>query len=216
MATKNHEGEWIIPDDSAEGDRSRPDFGPDPERLARMTEITQLAAAGELDAPAGAEEIVEALAHAARERDEMFTKLQRALADYQNFQRRARLNEREARESGTRSVVERALTILDHFELALGLDPAKASAEQVIGGVRVIRDELLRVLSGFGVAVIEPSPGDEFNPTQHEAMLRMPTAEHPEGTIAQIMSVGYMLNERVVRPAKVGVAAPPAADETEA
>jgi molecular chaperone GrpE len=199
MATKNHEGEWVIPD---EGDAGGQEAG----RAGRLAEIRALAAAGALEAPAGAEEIVEALAEVIRERDEMLGRAQRAVADFQNFQRRAANNEREARELGVRGVVERVLTVVDHFDMALGVDASRASAEQVIGGVRVIRDELLGVLGGFGVRKIEPALGEEFRPSEHEAMMRVPTRERAAGTVAMVMGVGYRLGERVVRPAKVGVA----------
>src|SRR5438132_566769 len=94
------------------------------------------------------------------ERDAINDKYLRTLADYQNSQRRAATNEREARVQGVTGVVLNVLNVVDHFDLALGQDPSTASAEQIIGGVKLIRDELLRVLQNQGVVMINPGPND--------------------------------------------------------
>lgn len=197
--------EYDIPDMDAEPtvDADEVDDGAHAERLA---EIEHLAREGRLEAPAGAEEIVEALKNALGERDAILSRFQRALADHQNFQRRAANNEREAGTQARTGVVQSIIPILDHFELALAQDPAKSTAEQIVGGVRVIRDELMRVLSGYGVSLINPTPGDEFDPNQHEAMLRQPAEGVAPGCVSLNLGVGYKLGDRVVRPAKVAVA----------
>ncbi|MEQ8770610.1 MAG: nucleotide exchange factor GrpE [Phycisphaerales bacterium] len=177
----------------------------DADLTERIAEIQGLARAGELEAPAGAEEIVAALTAALAERDEQFAKLQRAVADHQNFQRRAGINEREARTQALTGVVQSIIPVLDNFELALGQDLEKATAQQIAGGVTVIRDELLRVLSTYGVTKIDPQVGDEFDPMEHEAMLQQPAEGVGPGRIAAALGVGYKLGERVVRPAKVAV-----------
>lgn len=171
----------------------------------RIAEIQDLARAGELEAPAGAEEIVGALASVLADRDELFAKLQRAVADHQNFQRRAGINEREARTQALTGVVQSIIPVLDNFELALGQDHEKTTAEQIAGGVAVIRDELIRVLGSYGVTKIDPSVGEVFNPMEHEAMLQQPADGIEPGCIAMSLGVGYKLGERVVRPAKVAV-----------
>lgn len=172
----------------------------------RLDEIKRLAASGELEAPAGAEEIVAALAEVVAERDEHFTRLQRTAADHQNFQRRARQNETDARDLATRSVVQAVLPVLDNFDLALGQNPDTVTVEQVLGGVRVVKDELLRVLSRFGVVVIEPVPNDVFEPGTHEAVAQIPGEGVGPGRISTCMQVGYALHDRIVRAAKVAVA----------
>ena len=86
-------------------------------------------------------------------------------------------------------------------------DPEKVNAQQVIDGVRMTRDEFIRILSGYGVTSINPQPGDEFNPGDHEAMMQQPSDDFEPGTITMSMGVGYKLGDRVVRPAKVAVAA---------
>lgn len=177
------------------------------ERTARLDEIDDLARRGTLDAPAGAEEIVEALARALTVRDDTFAQLQRTAADYQNFRRRATNNEAEARTQAKTGVVQSFIPVLDHFDMALGQNIETVSAKQVVGGVKLIRDEVMRVLTGFGVTQIAPEPGGEFDPRLHEAMTQQPAEGIEPGCIAAVFAVGYLLGERVVRPAKVAVAA---------
>lgn len=203
---KNAIPEYEIPDEPTEPVVGEGAAESEADRAQRVEEIQAMAASGALEAPAGAEEIVEALVQALASRDELLGRLQRALADHQNYQRRAAMNEQEARTQARTGILQAVIPVLDHFELALKLDPATTGAEQVMGGVRVIRDELMRVLGQFGVAVIDPRPGDEFDPNQHEALLRQPAEGVAPGCVAANFGVGYRLGERVVRPAKVAVA----------
>jgi len=140
------------------------------------------------------------------QRDEFNDKYLRALAEFQNYQRRAHNNEKEARQQGVSSVLGAIIPVMDHFDMALGLDPTKASAQQVIDGVKVIRAELLKALQSSGIVVINPEPNDEFNPGQHQAIMQQSAESVESGRIVSTFQPGYVLGERVVRPAKVIVA----------
>lgn len=179
------------------------------EHAARMESIRQLAVAGELETSDENEEIVEALVDTIRARDELSDKLLRMAADHQNFQRRASGNEREARTSATQGVVQSLIPLLDTFEMALMQDPEKVSSQMVIDGVKMIRDEFMRMLSGYGVSPINPSVGDEFNPAEHAAMMQQAVEGIEPGHISMNMGIGFKLGERVVRPAKVAVVPQP-------
>jgi molecular chaperone GrpE len=179
------------------------------EHAARMESIRQLALAGELEISDENEEIVEALVDTIRARDELSDKMLRMAADHQNFQRRASGNEREARTSATQGVVQSLIPLLDTFEMALMQDPEKVSSQMVMDGVKMIRDEFMRMLSGYGVSPINPSVGDEFNPAEHAAMMQQPADGIEPGHISLVMGIGFKLGERVVRPAKVGVVPQP-------
>ncbi len=148
---------------------------------------------------------------AVRERDEATAQWKRALADFQNFQRRAAMNEQEAKRQGATSVLNSIVPVLDHFDLALAqLDQQtqESSLSAVVEGMRVIRAELLRALSLHGVSLIEPKPGDAFEPGKHEALMQTPSPPPgvEPGHIAQVIQNGYALGDRVIRSAKVGVA----------
>ena len=176
------------------------------ERAQRVNSIIDAAQSGDLEVPAGADDIVETPIETARERQDLNEKLLRTVADFQNFQRRASINEREAATQARSGVVQQVLTVMDHFDLAMNQDVSSSSAEQIMGGVKVIRDELFKTLQTFGVSRIEPARGDEFDPNVHEAMLRQADDDVEPGRIVALLSVGYKLGDRVVRPAKVSVA----------
>jgi molecular chaperone GrpE len=129
----------------------------------------------------------------------------RAVADHQNYVRRAIQNEQVAKQQGVASVVQNVVGVMDHFDLALNLDPQKATTQQVIEGVRVIREELIRSLQKVGVTVIAPAPNEEFRPGIHEAIMQQSVDGVEPGRIAATFQPGYVLGERLIRAAKVSV-----------
>lgn len=132
-----------------------------------------------------------------------------ALAEHHNYARRALQNELVAKDQGKRSVVETLIPVLDHFELALAMDASKASAESVIGGVRLIREEFLKALQVHGVGQLSPAPGDEFTPGRHEAVMQQPHDALAAGLIVSTLQPGFTLGDRVIRAAKVIVSSGP-------
>ncbi len=176
--------------------------------------IVSLARSGD-EVPVGAEDFAEALRLVAAQRDEHFDKLQRLAADYQNFQRRARQNERDSRELASMGVVQSLLQVLDFFDMALKQDPSTATAAQVMGGVEMIKSEFLRVLGNQGVQPIDPATGAEFDPLRHEAIERTGQTNVEPGRIVETRSPGYTMGERVMRPAKVVIAARDESDGAE-
>jgi molecular chaperone GrpE len=130
----------------------------------------------------------------------------RARADFQNYQRRAITNERDAREWGAAGVLESMVSVIDHFDVALTQDPEKASASSIIDGVKLIKNEMVRALKDHGVSAIEPGVGDELDPGRHEAIGHQPAEGVSPGCVSRVMQVGYAMGDRVLRPAKVFVA----------
>lgn len=137
----------------------------------------------------------------------------RAMADFQNYQKRSLMNESIAKASGVAGVVTGVVTVLDHFDLALQQDMSKVTAEQLIGGVKVIREELIRVLQLHGVGIVNPKPGEDFVPGIHEAIMQQQSDGIAPGKVVATFQAGYTLaggaaggGERVLRPAKVSVA----------
>lgn len=128
---------------------------------------------------------------------------QRALADFLNYQKRALINERVAREEGAGRVMESLLTVADYLDMALKQDAQVVSAKAVMDGVWLIREELHKLFQEYGVSPIRPAPGDELDPMRHEAMGHEAADDVPPGRIARIEQPGYELSGRVLRPAKV-------------
>ena len=158
------------------------------------------------------EEAAQLVAKLEAERDEALAARQRALADFVNFQRRSVENERRAGEQGATRIVRSILPVLDNFDLALNQNPSELTVEQLLGGVKIVRDELHKALQNNGVQRIDPAPGDEFDPNYHEAMMRQPAADIPPNHIVMVMQPGYVMGEHILRPAKVAIS-PPAEDE---
>jgi molecular chaperone GrpE len=147
------------------------------------------------------------------ERDDLRTKYQRALADYQNAQRRFTADMTAAREAGVERVLGSLIPVLDHFDLAMSQSTGRVSAEQVLAGVTMIRDEFNRAMGAFGVTPISPAIGDEFDPAQHAALSQLAAAGVGPGRVSGVYQIGYRVGERVVRPAKVTLAPPAEQDQ---
>lgn len=130
----------------------------------------------------------------------------RALADYQNALRRADIREQQARDGQTRTIASSLAGVLDHFDQALKVDPAKATAADVLAGVSIVHGELVKALASFGVSRIEAKPGDAFDANAHQALMKMKVEGVKEGQVAMCFQTGYRLGEMIIRPAQVAVA----------
>ena len=136
--------------------------------------------------------------------DELNDRLVRQAADLENFRKRSQREKDEARQFANQGLLEKLLPVLDNFEMALiavgDADPA------IRDGVQMIYDQLLGVLKESGVESVE-AVGEPFDPNLHEAISQQHTDEAAEGTVLQQVQRGYKLNDRLVRPARVIVAA---------
>ena len=108
-----------------------------------------------------------------------------------------------------RRVARSLLGVLDHFDLALDQPRDTLTVDQLLGGVRIVRDELLKALSAHGVERLDPAVGEPFDPHCHEAVMRQPCEDVEPDHIASVMQPGYLMGQMVLRPAKVVIAAPP-------
>lgn len=133
----------------------------------------------------------------------------RVLADFQNFQRRARENELRARDHGVSQVARSIVPVLEHMDLALGHDLRALPADKLADTVDILRAELLKALNQCGIERIEPAVGDEFNPTFHEAVMQMAVEQVAPGHVAQCLQAGYRFGELPLRSAKVAVTPKP-------
>lgn len=132
---------------------------------------------------------------------------QRALADLQNYKRISGENEKRAREAGKVTVLETLVSVLDTFDMAMKMDPEKTPASAIMQGIEMIRAEMMRGLAQMGFSAIAPKVGDEFDPNQHDAVERVESEAVEPGSVVELKQPGYALQTRVLRPAKVTVAA---------
>ena len=146
------------------------------------------------------------------ERDELRDKFMRALADAENSRKRADRDRREAEQYGSTRLARDLLPVYDNLQRALAAIPeeSRAASTALIEGVELTLRELSGVMSKHGVVSVTPVIGDQFDPQQHEAMFEAPVPGTIAGNIIQVMDNGFILHDRLLRPAKVGVSSMPA------
>jgi molecular chaperone GrpE len=132
--------------------------------------------------------------------------LLRLAADFDNYRKRASREQQEVRDYGTSNVLNEILPVLDNLDRALAHSDGDKSP--VVAGIRLVVKQFHDVLSRFGVTSFT-SVGVPFDPERHEAVAQLPTSEHKPGTIVEELQKGYMLRDRLLRPARVVVAAAP-------
>lgn len=147
------------------------------------------------------------------ERDEMRDRWMRALADAENSRKRSERDRKEAEQYGGSKLSRDMLPVYDNLRRALeaATDEQRAAAGPLIEGVELTMRELLNVFSKHGITPIAPKVGDKFDPQVHQAMFEAPLPDTTAGDIIQVMSEGFLLHERLLRPAQVGVSSAPAA-----
>ncbi|TQS70431.1 nucleotide exchange factor GrpE [Rhodobacteraceae bacterium] len=145
------------------------------------------------------------------ERDELRDRWMRALADAENSRKRADKERRDAENYGGSRLARDMLPVYDNMQRALNAisDELRQQAEALIEGVELTQRELLSVFEKHGITKIAPAVGDKFDPTHHEAMFEAPVPNTVAGDIIQVMDVGFMISDRLLRPAKVGVSSTP-------
>jgi molecular chaperone GrpE len=154
------------------------------------------------DPPAAAEQRQE-LEQLRRERDELYDRLARLQAEFDNARKRAAREQADFRVYAVADALKSLLPIGDSFERAL---QAPAESGDFRGGVELIYRQLQDVFSRLGVTVLRPQPGEAFDPRQHEAVEMAPTSEGEDNRILEVLQPGYRLKDRLLRPAMVRVA----------
>ena len=142
------------------------------------------------------------------ERDDYKDKFMRALADAENSRKRADRDRREAEQYGSTRLARDLLPVYDNLNRALaavGEEQGGSASAALIEGVELTLRELTNVMTKHGVKPIAPQPGDAFDPEVHEAMFEAPLPGTKAGQIIQVMTEGFMLHDRLLRPAQVGV-----------
>jgi len=146
------------------------------------------------------------------ERDDYRDKFMRALADAENSRKRADRDRREAENYGGSKLSRDLLPVYDNLSRAIGAasEEMDESAKAIVEGVQLTMRELVNVFRKHGIEPITPEVGDKFDPKLHQAMFEAPLPGTKAGDIIQVSSEGFMLHDRLLRPAQVGVSSAPA------
>lgn len=142
---------------------------------------------------------------------ELRDRLLRTLAEMENLRSRTAREVEEARRYAATGFARDLLDVADNLRRALASVPPEERegsgfVKNLVLGVEMTERALLGTFDKHRVRRIEPEKGERFDPNLHQAMLEVPTDQHPPGTIAEVMQAGYVIADRLLRPALVGVA----------
>ncbi len=152
-------------------------------------------------------DLSQALARETKQKlDEVHDRWLRAVADLENYRKRAQREKEEVQKFGIERLLLDLLPVLDNLDRALAVAPA---GDPLVDGVKLVRASLEQVLGRHGVKPFS-ALGQRFDPARHEALLQVPTTDAEPGTVVLEHGRGFTLADRLVRPAMVGVAVAPA------
>jgi molecular chaperone GrpE len=145
-----------------------------------------------------------------QEAAEMKDRLLRALADVENTRRRAKRDVEDARKYAASNFAKDLLNVSDNLRRALETVSEEArdgdgNVKDLVLGIEMVEKELLTAFERQGVSKVDPL-GEPFDHNFHQAMYEKPDTEYPNGTVAEVMQAGYVMHERLLRPAMVAVA----------
>jgi molecular chaperone GrpE len=152
------------------------------------------------------EQLKAELDEARRQAEEYVGLLQRERAEFSNFRRRTAEERERALGLAGEDLIGKVLAIADDFDRAIDARPEEIAAHSWVDGVTAIDRKLRALLESEGVSAIDASPGQPFDPREHEAISNVPGSGRREGDIVEELRRGYRLRDRVIRPALVAVA----------
>jgi molecular chaperone GrpE len=165
-----------------------------------------------VEAPPVTVEELNELKKKAAKADENWDRLLRATADFDNFKKRANREKQDAIKFGNENLLQSLIPILDNFDMALAAaqNAGDGTGQSLRTGIEMVYQQMRKALADAGLEEVEAA-GKLFDPNLHEAISQVETTEVPEGQVVQQLRKGYKLRDRLLRPATVIVARPPAA-----
>jgi len=143
-----------------------------------------------------------------QEAKETYDRLLRVSADFENYKKRSAREIEEVRKYANQTLLKEMLSVVDSLELAINSsNHRKKTDKNLIEGLNLTLNEILRVFEKFDVRPIA-AQGQTFDPAFHEAVMREETEDFPENTVVSEFQKGYLIHDRLLRPAMVVVAAP--------
>ncbi|MEL6798330.1 MAG: nucleotide exchange factor GrpE [Pseudomonadota bacterium] len=145
------------------------------------------------------------------ERDDMRDRFMRALADAENARKRGERDRREAEQYGGSKLARDMLPVFDNLRRAIDAarEEENPADKALMEGVELTLRELVNVFGKHGIEPITPEVGDTFDPQLHQAMFEAPVPGTVAGEIIQVAAAGFMIHDRLLRPAQVGVSSTP-------
>jgi len=151
------------------------------------------------------EELREELARVRLQADEYLEGWQRARAEFANYKKRIEREQAQVYQTAAGSIIKRFLSVLDDLERALKSRPPSGDGAVWAEGIELVYRKLVSILESEGVTPMQ-TDGQMFDPNLHEAILSEDSDQHQSGQIIEAVQQGYLLGEKVLRPAMVRVA----------
>lgn len=144
---------------------------------------------------------------AEQKRDEYLDLLQRTKAEFENYQKRNQREREQERRFWHAPLARDLLPVIDNLERATEAAKKAGETGPLVQGVALVQNQLVDMLRRHGITRIE-ALGKPFDPNLHQAVMQQPSADQPPQTVLQVLEQGFMIHDRVLRPAAVVVAAP--------
>jgi molecular chaperone GrpE len=144
-----------------------------------------------------------------KERDQLFERLARAQAEFQNSRKRLEADKEQSLAFANSDLIKGLLPVIDNFERALAVDVAKTDSATILKGMQIVHDQWMKVLTEQFVEILSPKPGEAFDPNSMQALIHQPTDKYPPNSVTQLLQNGYSLHGRTLRPAQVAVSKQP-------
>jgi molecular chaperone GrpE len=170
--------------------------------MSEPTSTADDAATGDLEG------LATQLRAAEQARDEYLVQAKRARADFENYQKRASREQQQEKKYAIASLAADMLPALDNLERATAAAQQVGETGPLVQGVALVQAVFLDVFRRHGITRIE-AQDQPFDPNLHQAVMQIPSKDKPPMTVVQVLEPGYLLHDRVLRPARVAVAAPP-------
>lgn len=184
-----------------------PESAPIPESGPETPDAVAVESAAEESAkPVSSEPLAEQLAAATQKAEENWDRFVRTQAELENLKRRSEKDLQNAHKFALEKFARELLTVVDSLELGLRAATQDAPEVQKLReGMDLTHKQLITVLEKFNIVAVDPV-GEKFNPEQHQAMAMQPSETEAPNTVLKVFQKGYLLNDRLLRPAMVIVA----------
>jgi len=150
------------------------------------------------------EELKKMLEEKKKEYDDIYDRLLRATADFENFKKRSEREKLDRIKFANEELIKDLLPVVDNLERALASSENTKDTEAIKRGIEIVLDQFIKILKKFGLNGYT-SIGEKFDPNRHEAVEQVESTEHETNTIIDEFQKGYFLNGRLLRPALVSV-----------
>lgn len=149
-----------------------------------------------------------ALRKAEQERDQYLDLLQRTRADFDNYQKRSQRDRQDERRYSASPLALELLPVIDNLERALAAAAQAGEKSPLVQGVNIVHTQMLDALKRHGITRMEVLH-QPFDPNHHQAVMQQPNGDVAPNTVLQVLQPGFLIHDRVLRPASVIVAAAP-------